>query len=234
MKFQKIIGTVLVAAAATMALAGCEDPRTYRPVTATKLRTYNNQGDNYVELAVTLKTESVQLPQLEIPVTRPESNIEVATLSLRPSAQSGMSDLVVAVNVTNSAGLEGARPTLPNGTVIPVSGVDMNQLVALPLDQYNKGGRIYLAIDTANHTAIMGTALTWSALDSFGQTVGSLNFFPAFDVVKGVKGIAGIFGSKTPGANGVAVFADISQLLSKSNATQGFLNRPVGEVKFLQ
>jgi hypothetical protein len=231
---KKVIGTLLIAAATTMSLAACEDPRTYRPITATNLKTYSlNNGDNYVELAVTLKTNSMQLPEIVMPVTSARTKMNLANLTIRPVAnQPGLSQLLLAVNVTGAAGLEGATPTLPNGTVIPVSGVDMTQLVALPLDQYNKNGRIYLAVDTENNTAIMGAALTWQTLDAFGQSVGPLNFFPSFEITHGVKGIAGVFGSRTPGQSGVAVFADISQLLS--DARGSLSARPVGQVNFLQ
>ncbi len=232
---QKVIATVMLAAVATMSLAACEDPRTYRPVTATELKTYNtSNGDNHVELALTLNTNGMQLPELVFPVTNAETNVNLANVTLRPVANKpGVSELVLEVNVTGASGLEGASPTLPNGTVIPVAGVDMNQLVALPLDQYNKNGRVYLAVDTANNTAIMGLALTWQALDAFGQSIGALNFFPAFDVARGVKGIAGVFGSRTPAQSGVAVFADISQLLANSRVN-GFASKPVGEVIFLK
>lgn len=223
---------LVLAAAAVLTLAACEDPRTYRPITSTDLRTFNVQKDHYIQLALLLKTNNVQLPELSMPiphVSRPGVNL--ANLVLRPSGRPGLSELLVNVNVSAAAGLEGASPTLPNGTAIPVGGVDMKQLVAIPLDQFNLGGRIYLAIDTVNNTAILGVALTWDALDAFGQTVGELNYFPLFDVAAGVKGIAGIFGSRTPGLNGVAVFADASQLLANSRGAH--FNQPVGQVIFL-
>jgi hypothetical protein len=227
---------MLFAAVAVVSLAACEDPRTYRPITATELKTYNlNNGDNYVELAVQLKTNNVQLPELTMPVAHPSRpTVNVANVTLRPMANKpGMSELLLAVNVSGASGLEGASPLLPNGTVIPVSGVDMTQLVALPLDQFNQNGRVYLAVDTANSTAIVGAALTWAVLDSFGQTVGPLNFFPSFDVSPGVKGIAGVFGSRGPNQSGVAVFADASQLLANTRGG-ALLSKPAGQVIFLQ
>jgi hypothetical protein len=106
-------------------------------------------------------------------------------------------------------------------------------LVALPLDQFNQNGRIYLAIDTANGTAIMGAALTWPVLDNFGRNVGPVNFFPGFNITDGVRGIAGIFASHYPNQNGVAVFADVSEWLK--NSRRGTYQPSVdGQVIFLK
>ncbi len=161
--------------------------------------------DDQLHLRVSSEIDfaNIMMPSLQIPIIK--DGEAIGTVSMVPVLGS-KTQFVVDVNVAELQDLPSAGTvTLPNGTLAPLIGT--NPAVAVNL---GKGAQLYVA--AASNAYALGVAIPISGLDSVGQSLGGLNFFPMFALDKTV-GAAGIFASREPGKSGFGFFVDVTPYL---------------------
>src|SRR5690606_14383573 len=122
------------------------------------------------------------------------------------SGLGGVNQLKISVNVSEISDVRATQSVLPNGNMIPL--IANNPTIAINI---GNGAKVYLTI-SENVTAI-GVAVPITAFDSIGQRLPGLNFFQIINT-NGVIGTAGIFTGRNSGQNGIAVVADVSQVVN--------------------
>ncbi len=160
--------------------------------------------DNQLKLRVSSEIDfgAIMMPSLQIPILKDGANI--GSVSLVPVV-GNKTQFVVEYNVAEVGNLGLGSVSLPNGTLAPLIGT--NPAIALEL-----GNNAKLYVAAAANAYALGVAIPISGLDSIGQSLGGLNFFPMFTIDKAM-GAAGIFASNTPGKSGFAFFVDVTQYL---------------------
>ena len=154
-------------------------------------------------------TSNVGIQPVTLPILNPKKPTEVlGTVSLVTDITGRNYSLQIAMNVTGALKAKAlGLGLLPNGTMIPIAVANpMNWLsLALP----NKMGSVYVNLDLANKSAIVGTAINAAALG----TGFPINLLVPFNI-KNIGGLAGIYtGAK--GQGGLGLFVDGSSLFKK-------------------
>lgn len=193
------------------------------------ISTYQSGNDTYGKVTVGLSTNGMILPALDVPIIDPKNpSVAFGEFSILPNLTTG-ADLGVAVNLSRLVSLPspGASPTLPNGMMIPVSGISPNSLYA-----FSVGGnrtQIYLDLNMQAQSAMLGIAIPIAQLDQVGSYTGGLvNIFPSFQLQNGVAGTAGVFTGMQPGQSGLALFMNVSSLLNQAIPMAAVQTRSVG------
>lgn len=183
-----------------------------------KLRSYNQEGDAFAEVKAVINVGGAELPSVNLPIFDPRNPaVSYGAVSLN-AGFGGLADLGIAVNLTEVATVPSGNATLPNGTALPIGGLDVGKVISVPLA--NTNGRFYVAVDSA--VAVLGTAIPIKEMDPLGKYGGGANLFSGFTFKNGVRGIAGIFTSPTPGKNGFGIFVDASSIVPKPVPSLGF------------
>ncbi|MFP5457556.1 MAG: hypothetical protein ACLGG7_02385 [Bacteriovoracia bacterium] len=164
--------------------------------------------NNQVALRVSSEIDfgNIFFPSIQLPVIR--DNRQIGTVSMIPVLGS-KTQLVIEVNASELADLNVGPVLLPNGTLAPLIGT--NTAISVDL-----GSRAKLYVAAAANAYALGVAIPISGLDSVGQSLGGLNFFPMFAIENAV-GAAGIFASREAGKSGFAFFVDITQYVQGLN-----------------
>ena len=165
--------------------------------------------NNETVYVVAKLTSNVGIQPITLPILNPKKPSEVlGTVSLVTDITGRNYSLQIALNVSSALKAKAlGLGLLPNGTMIPIAVANpMNWLsLALP----NKMGSVYLNLDLANRSAIVGAAVNAAALG----TGFPINLLVPFNV-KNIGGLAGIYtGAK--GQGGLGVFVDTSTLFKK-------------------
>lgn len=160
--------------------------------------------DNQLKLRVSSEVDfgAIMMPSLQIPIMK--DGAAIGAVSLVPVV-GNKTQFVVEYNVTELGDLGLGQVTLPNGTLAPLIGT--NPAIAVDL-----GNNAKLYVAAAANAYALGAAIPISGLDSIGQSIGGLNFFPQFAFDKAI-GAAGIFAGNGPGKSGFAFFVDVTQYL---------------------
>jgi hypothetical protein len=190
----------MIVAFSVMTLVSCGKGGSVDIVKGLKVET--TMVDNQVHLRVSSDIDfgNIMFPSLQIPVIR--NGAQIGTVSMVPVLGS-KTQLVVEVNASAIADLNVGPVQLPNGTLAPLIGT--NTAIAVDL-----GNRAKLYVAAATNAYALGVAIPISGLDSLGNSMGGINFFPMFTIDRAV-GAAGLFTSRTAGQNGFAFFVDITQ-----------------------
>ena len=205
---QKIpaIIALTISSAMVTACGGSNDPKF---VKGAKVQTYNQDGQGYVELQATLDSGQAQFPAFELPIIDPNyPDVIYGKISIRDTLIPGESALGISVNVSAVANYPLADPYLPNGTPLPISGLEATNVIAVPLDY---GIRVYAAL--ASNVVVLGAAIPIAEFDKVGAAACPVNFMPGFNLGGGIRGIAGVFAGCNPGESGVGIFIDGSGAL---------------------
>lgn len=165
--------------------------------------TQNNEV--VLSLSANLNLGAMSFAAITLPIINPNGQNVIGSVELVPGL-GGQNLIKINVNMSSLINVQTAQAVLPNGNAIPL--IANNQTIAVNL---GKGARLYLTIG-ANVTAI-GVAVPISAFDAIGSKLPGLNFFPvvAFDKVIAT---AGIFTGAQAGQNGIALVADVSQIVT--------------------
>ncbi|OFZ19911.1 MAG: hypothetical protein A2X94_14745 [Bdellovibrionales bacterium GWB1_55_8] len=180
------------------------------------LSSYQENGDLYVEVKSLLQTGSMQLLSIELPIIDSHDPSKVyGKLAVRQSFN-GTAELALALNVSDTVNLPEFDGKLPNGTAIPVGGLDQVPVVGLPIG--GSSAKVYIAYGAG--VAMIGVAVPLREFDGMGQSVGNANIFPVFDFGKGVRGLGGIFTGMSPGQSGIALFVDAATAIAPQPAAK--------------
>ncbi len=188
-------------------------------VTNAQVSAYTSaQGDQWVEAVISLNTGNYPLAGITLPITDPKNMTkQYGTLSIAPTLCGigcNKGDLTVAVDLSSiSKSTPIPNPTLPNGTPLPLGGLSTATVVGMPVD--NTNAMIYYAF--APNTAILGTAIPFSALNPAGQyAAGADIFFPI--QFPNVDIDAGMFFGANVNTTGVGVFIDVLNVINNTPA----------------
>jgi hypothetical protein len=177
-----------------------------------KIKSYVQDNAAYVDARVTMETGSFQMPALELPLLDPNNpGVKLGSFALRPMLGANRTEVAINVNLTAAANVRAVDGHyLPNGTKVPIGGIDQIQAIALPID--GKGTLLYLGLDTASKQAFIGTAIPIREFEGLTKYVGGLNIFPGFRF-NDILAVAGIYTSAPGvGKNGLAVFVDAGSI----------------------
>ena len=186
-----------------------------------EIESYQMDGELVGELTTFLDTGGMILPSVQVPIINPKNRSEeLGYLVMKPGFGSNLAELTIMLNISQAIGLNGnGLAVLPNGTPLPIAGVDHSQIMTFDL-----GGKhnikVYATIDTRNEQAMMGVAVPIKQFQSIGDRLAGVNVFPGFILDNGVQGTFGLFTGKDEGQNGFALFADVSSLI-KGNSLSG-------------
>ncbi len=180
-------------------------------LTEIKVETQTINDDVWMSFAADLNLGSMSFAAISIPILHPKGQTPVGQLDL-VSAPGGINQIKISLNVSELADVQMERATLPNGNLVPL--IANNQMIAI---NTGKGSRVYLAL--SEKVTAIGVAVPIPSFDSIGSKLPGLNFFP---IVRSgdVIGTAGIFTGATAGQNGIAVIADVSQVVSLGKLLQ--------------
>jgi hypothetical protein len=188
-----------------MTLTACGNSSSWMKGVAFKSTQVN--GEQYAELSAQLNTGAVSLIPIAFPIPNPQHPGEtLGQLEVKSGLGNGQTELNVKINLSRVV----TMPTtgmahLPNGTDIPVAGVNGSNWIALPVG--NGTSTLYLNLDPANKKAVVGVGLNIDQLAT-GTTA---NLFLPFNL-SNITGVAGIYTGVGAGKSGFALFADGSSL----------------------
>jgi hypothetical protein len=176
----------------------------------------NDDGDIIIDFGMQLDLGNMNLPSIEFNIRHPETHVDLGYVSLL-SGFDGTNEISAGVNLTGASGgkVVSGDATLPNGRQIPVGGIDYSKVINFQVE--NTTVRVYLGI--AEGMALVGVAVPIVQFSDIGDSIGSVNIFPMFDI-KGVKGIAGLFTGDGQNANGLAIFFDFSSVINPGDLTK--------------
>ena len=184
-------------------------------------------GDVFANLTLDLNTGNLNLGGINVPIKDPKHpNVNLGTISWLSGGN--FSEIKASINLSKIANVHSVDGhNLPNGTPIPVGGLDNVPVMAIPI---SNGIVVYVAF--AKDTAVMGAAIPIKEFAEVSKLVGGLNFFPSFQFGKDVQGVAGIYTS-APGVNknGISFFIDASGILPKTGAQTGTLASSSNELR---
>jgi hypothetical protein len=185
-------------------------------VSGVGLATAEQNGDEYVTVSTQLKTGSIALIPISLPIMNPKNLLQqIGQIDLKSSlGGSAASELDISLDMTQILNLPAGSSmgVLPNGTQIPVSGVNSANWISLPV-QSGKS-RVYVNVDVQNKKVALGVAVSIDQL-AIGVPANLLLPFSA----SGVSGVAGVYTGVAAGQSGFALFVDASSLLSSSSVS---------------
>lgn len=176
-----------------------------------KVEAQNQEGDVWMSFAADLNLGSMSFASISVPVLHPRGQTPIGQLDLTPSL-GGTNLLKVSVNISALSDITPSSATLPNGGIVPL--IANNQVISVDV---GRGAKIYLAL--SNSTTAIGVAVPIGAFDNIGSKLPGLNLFPVLNI-SGVIATAGIFTGKNSGENGIAVVADVSNVINPKSLIQ--------------
>ena len=205
MSISRLFKSLLVSSSLLL-LASCGGDGQVKIVNGLKVETTVVNNEVNLRISSDIDFGNIFFPSLQIPIFR--DNRQIGSVSMIPVLGS-KTQLVVEVNASAMADLNVGPVLLPNGTLAPLIGT--NTAISVDL-----GNRAKLYVAAATNAYALGVAIPISGLDSVGQSLGGLNFFPMFSIDKAI-GAAGIFASREAGKSGFGFFVDITQYVQGLN-----------------
>lgn len=177
------------------------------------------QGDLYVGLKTRLDAANIQMISAQIPILNPDNPAEMIGRLSISTLSPGITEMELLFNFSRVSQLPRLKPEggLPNGTAFPVHGVSPQNWYSLPLGNSGRS-RMYLNLDLGAPKVVVGYALSSEALNA-----GLLaNLFTGYQG-QGFVVYGGIYSGPLPGQSGVAVFGDVTYVLTgKSEGAVSF------------
>lgn len=209
MRTKNIILTAFLAAM-SLGMTACSSSGSW--VSGATLSATQKNGDEWVQLSTQLSTGSMSMTSISMPVMNPQNlSEEVGEIDIIDNLTGGAT-LNLSVDLTAIMSLPiTTSSTLPNGTAIPISGVNAQNWIALPVA--NGKSILYLNADLQTKTIALGAAVSISQLQ-IGVPASILLPFS----VSNVSGVAGIYTGMAAGQSGLAIFVDASSLLPASSS----------------
>lgn len=204
---KKSVGaTALICAALLMTACGGQEKNVLKDAT---LNLTQEGGSQVVTLMTEIDTQSVSIAAATLPINyggRQLGKVEVVT-----DVTTNRTYFKATLNISSVLKLPTPNYSskLPNGTTLPLAGIDLNKVMAFNVG--SAGSKAYLYYDHQNKKAVLGIAMNVGNLSV--ETTG--NVFARFDF-NNVSGMAGLYFGQAPYKSGVAVFANLSNLFPSS------------------
>lgn len=183
------------------------------------------EQNQWVQMDSKIKMGSLRFPAVTIPILNPKNVTELlGKVSLAPGVD-GLNLLSVQANLNKlHSNALGQDQLLPNGDVIPISG--MAGVVSVKISEKSK---IYIGMSSTQF--MVGLALVIPAFDSIGKYIPGAALFLPLPMESKVDGVAGVFtGSNSQNGFGLFVLTPNTIHLSPSqrlavNSMSATLNR---------
>lgn len=185
-------------------------------INSAQISTHVSNGDEFAALVTNINSSALALPSLQLPIVDLRNpSINFGSISIAPSLDSKSTDLTIDVDLTQALKIPklGQNISLPNGTPLPISGIDLTQTMEFSIG--GGGSKVYLEIDPVNKKAFVGTALV---IGQFNPGVPADLFIPFSS--NSISGTAGIFTGIAAGQSGLGIFADMSSILRSVTGAQ--------------
>ncbi len=192
--------------------------------------------DELLNFSITLSTGNFTVIGATLPILNPSNpSAQYGSLSLQPilcanhaTCPYGNSVQVgVSLDLSEIAQTQGLPPLLPNGSPLPVGGLQNSTVVTLPIG--NTGGDIYFAFGKG--VAMFGAAVPFAQMNVVGQTIPGANLFVPITITT-PKGpftlLPGIFTGSAPNTTGIGFFADLSPLAPQSALLASLTGASIG------
>jgi hypothetical protein len=223
--FSRQVGGILLL---TLAVApACKMQTPTSPVNITNVSATTSQNannDEVMNFSLALSTNSFIVTAVNLPITDPNDQAtSYGSLALQPilcmdptKCPHGNSVQVsVTLDLTTVLKAKGVSPTLPNGSALPVGGLQSSTVIALPVAQ--SGVVIYFAFGPG--VTLFGTAIPFNQMDVVGKTIAGANIFVPVTVSTphgNMTLMPGFFTGPTAKTTGIGFFADLSNIVSQS------------------
>lgn len=196
MKYAK--GILLLAIA--FALAACGNNSIVENVSV-KTNQDSNQ-DLWVTLTSQLNMGGLAFPALTIPIANPKFPSELlGSVGLQRSLE-GKNLLAVSANLTEISKNQFLQDNeLPNGTPIPVSG--LNSVVSV---RFNSQSKIYFG--GSDNSVMFGVALAIPLFDNIGKYLPGVNLFLPLPTKPNIEGLGGVF-TGSANQSGIGLFVKV-------------------------
>jgi hypothetical protein len=211
---QKALLSITALSALAFTATGCGSSSVANLLSGVSATTSVQNGDLMASISAEINMNGFILSSLNLPIIDPSNpTVDYGQITLAPTLCSGAATcisnakLTLSVDLTTVAKVTSTGDTLPNGTIIPLSGLSTST-VALAIG--NTGGKVY--IDLTSTVALVGVAFPFQQLNSVGEYVPGLDIFDAL-TYGDVTAYIGVFAGSATDQTGVALFADLSKVV---------------------
>jgi hypothetical protein len=205
MVFAKNLIFALLLAGTALSQTACSNSNWVKNV---DLGTAERNGEEFIEVSTTLNVQGLSVVSFAAPIFDPKNPSHmIGEISFENGIVAGTAQLSVLISrdvIPNLPAM--GNGTLPNGTTIPVAGVNPSKWMSIAI---NSKSRLYLNIDFTTKTFVFGTALNIDAL-----TTGTVATVLMPYNVNNFSGAAGAYSGAAAGQSGLAFFVNASNLMT--------------------
>lgn len=185
-------------------------------------------GDVWVNLKANFKLGEASLTEISFPIVNPDdSSIRYGEISFTPLEEVGYNEISLSFNLSASDEVQGGLASLPNGSELPVAGMNNGDVLQLVIDSINS--RIYLG--ASDSMTVLGFAVSIAEFEKLGDLINGANVFVGFNI-KEVLGSVGIYTGDQPLKNGLAFFVDIHSVIPQEVLELARSGRHIDEFEF--
>ncbi len=192
-----------------LVFTSCGKNATNQFVQNVKIESSVKEGDVYVDLSALINLYGLAMSAIEVNIIDPDDpDKHYGSLRIWPTLDK-RTQIGLSVNLTDAAQMPGGEARLPNGSPVPIGGLDGVQIIQMQVSDIEAS--IYLGL--SEKSLLLGFAIPIKEMDGATGYVGPVNIFPGFEY-KGYRGMVGVFTGKETNQSGVAMFMDLSPVLS--------------------
>ena len=170
--------------------------------------------DLWIFVTSDINLANMSFGSIALPIPHPHGQTPIGQVEL-VSGIGGVNQLKISVNTAELADTQTGQALLPNGNMVPL--IANNPAISVEI---GNGGKLYLLL--TDSITVIGVAMPIREMDSIGSQLPGLNFFPIVQS-NNVTAAAGIYTGARPGQNGIAVIADVTNVVKQNN---DFLAQP--------
>ncbi len=224
--FQK--SSLAVVLGATFLITSCGKNPEQDIVKDVDVYTELRDGDVWINLKSTFKLGEASLTEISFPIVDPnDSSIRYGEVSFTPQEELGYNQVGLSFNLTASSEVQGGVASLPNGSQLPIAGMNNGDVLQLVIDKINS--RVYLG--ASDQMTVLGFAVSIAEFEKVGDLINGANVFVGFDI-KGVLGSVGLYTGDQPLENGLAFFVDIHNVIPREVLELARSGRSVDQFEF--
>lgn len=205
----KKAASTLAIAGALVSLTACSGNNAGQVLKDANINIESQNGQKFVTWMNELDTKNLIISAATLPILK--DGKELGKVEVVTDVTTAKAFLKVSFNLSSfiDIPLPQYSSVLPNGTTIPLTGIDLNRMMAF--DVGSKGSKMYLYYDTNTKKSVVGVALNIESL-SIGQPANVMALFN----FNGLTGVAGLYFGAAQNQSGLAAFADLSTVFTKT------------------
>ncbi|MBF0208493.1 MAG: hypothetical protein HQK53_16575 [Oligoflexia bacterium] len=210
--------------------ASCAKDQENQVVKDIKLTTTldSNSNELWISISALFDLGGMAMTAITLPVRDPYDPERVyGKIFFKPTIEGTYNEVGVQINLSDCAKIPGGIATLPNGEVIPISGIEKNRVLELRIDQIQS--KVYVALDS--DLTLFGFAITIDQFDQVAAYIGGANVFLGFDIFK-VRGMAGLYTGLDPSQSGLGFFVDLSSVITTDILNDIINGTPIDPIAF--